>query len=515
MNKKESVKVLMIEDSPGDARLIRELLAEPNETFSDTEVCETLSDGLQALSLKNFDVVLLDLFLPDSLGIESLLKARDVAPSVAIIVLTGLDDEELALKAVREGAQDYLVKGQITAEVLSRALRYAIERKRADRKNADLEARLWQTQKTEAISALAGGIAHQFNNALYVITGNIDLLEFAFPRDERVASYSKAMKDSARRMTQLTAQLLAYAEGGKYQVEIVSVGDFVEKTSSLLKHTMGSGISVDINLPRDILCVKADLTQIQMALSAVLINASEAMEGKGCIRVTCEKEIITGETSEISPEPKPENYACLTITDDGKGMDEGIRKRVFEPFFTTKFEGRGLGMAAAYGIVRSHDGRISVDSEPGRGTTVKICLPAVEAPAKEDERSKAEPIRRRGTVLVIDDEEAVMGVTRAILERLGYNVLEAATGREAIEIAKTFDGDIDLAMLDILLTDMYGNVVYPLLMEVRPNLKVLIFSGYSIDGPAQEILDAGAEDFIQKPFSIAELSEKLDKIFRL
>ena len=214
------------------------------------------------------------------------------------------------------------------------------------------------------------------------------------------------------------------------------------------------------------------------------------------------------------PGLKPGNYACLTITDDGKGMDQETRSRMFEPFFTTNAEGRGLGMAAAYGIIKNHDGWISVDSELGQGTIVKIYLPVVEAPVTvhSKPRPKTELIKGTGTILVIDDEEEVMNVTRAILEKLGYSVLEAKTGQEAIDVVKTFDGDIDLAMLDILLPDMDGNAIYPFLMEARPNLKVMVFSGYSIDGPAQEILNAGAEEFLQKPFAVTDLSEKLKKI---
>ena len=214
------------------------------------------------------------------------------------------------------------------------------------------------------------------------------------------------------------------------------------------------------------------------------------------------------------PGLKPGNYAYLSVTDDGKGMDEETRNRIFEPFFTTKFEGRGFGMAAAYDIVKNHDGWISVDSELDKGTIVKIYLPAVETPVKEDvkPKPKTEWIKGKGTILVIDDEEAVMNISRAMLKRMGYRVLEAKTWQEAIDVAQTFDGDIDLAMLDILLPGMGGESIYPLLMKVRPNLKVIVFSGYSIDGPAQNILDAGAEGFIQKPFTMAELSEKLKKI---
>jgi PAS domain S-box-containing protein len=374
-----------------------------------------------------------------------------------------------------------------------------------------MELQLQQANKMEAIGTLAGGIAHQFNNVLSVITGNIDLLEMDFPGDETVANYTRAMKDSARRMTQLTTQLLAYARGGKFHAKTVLFSDFVRETLPLLKHTWGSAIDVDTDLLLGIMNVKADLTQMQMVLSAVLTNASEAMEGKGRIRVTCIDKIITDETVGDFPGLTPGNYVNLTIVDDGKGMDKETRALIFEPFFTTKFTGRGLGMAAAYGVIKNHDGWISVESEPGKGTEVQIYLPAVEVPVKKHAKpeSKAKWIKGTGTILVIEDEEPVMKISRAILERLGYRVLEAGTGQEAIDVVKTFDGHIDLALLDILLPDMSGNDIYPRIMEARPDLKVIVFSGYSIDGPAREILNAGAENFIQKPFTIATLSEKL------
>ena len=377
-----------------------------------------------------------------------------------------------------------------------------------------MERQLRQTQKMEAISALSGGIAHQFNNALSGITGNIDLLEIDFSGDETVGRFTRAIKNSADRMTKLTAQLLAYAKGGKYLVKNMSLSAFVKETLPLLKHTIDSAINVDTDIPPGILNVEADPAQMQMVLSAVLTNASEALEGKGRIRIACKNEQITDETAENHPGLKPGNYACLTVSDDGKGMDEETRDRIFEPFFTTKFEGRGLGMAAAYGIVKNHDGWISVDSELGRGTVVKICLPVVEISAKKRAKSKTELIKGTGTILVIEDEKPIMDVTRSILERLGYHVLEAETGQMAINVVQSFDGVIDLALLDILLPDMSGDTIYPLLMEARPNLKVIVFSGYAKEGPIQKLLDEGAQDFIEKPFKIAELSQKLKKALK-
>lgn len=396
---------------------------------------------------------------------------------------------------------------------ISERVGHIIDRIQVKEEKTKLQNRLKETQKMESIGTLAGGIAHQFNNALFGITGNIDLLEMDLPGDEIVANYTKPMKDSAHRMAQLTSQLLAYARGGKYQTKTISVSDFVRETLLLVNYTIDSAIDLDTDLPHDILNVKADLTQMQMVLSAVLTNASEAIEGKGRIFVAYQKVVITDDTIKDFPGLKPGNYACLTVIDNGKGMDEETRTRIFEPFFTTKFEGRGLGMAAAYGIVKNHEGWISVDSELGKGTAVKIYLPAVETPAKEDvrERPKAEWVKGTGTILVIDDEEAVVTVCRPILEWMGYRVLEARSGQEAIDVVKTFDGDIDLAMLDIFLPGMSGETIYPLLMKARPDLKVLVFSGYTIEGPVQKILDAGAQGFIQKPFTMADLSEKLKK----
>lgn len=386
--------------------------------------------------------------------------------------------------------------------------------KQAEEEKANLQSRLQQAQKMEAIGTLAGGIAHQFNNALSPITGNIDMLKLDYHGDENIANYTKQMRDSAQRMTQLTNQLLAYARGGKYQAKNISLSDFVRDTLPLVKHNIKPSISIATNLPRDIMSVYADLTQMQIVMSAILSNSSEAIQDQGRIQVTCRNEEITDEIAKDSAGLKTGLYVTLMVEDDGKGMDEKIRSRVFEPFFTTKFQGRGLGMAAAYGIVKNHDGWISVDSEVGKGTKVCIYLPAIEVQVIEPEKPKIEPvtIKGAGTILVIEDEEMVMDVTTALLERLGYRVLGAKTGKEAIEIAKTFDGDIDLALLDILLPDMNGNAIYPHITKGRPNLKVLVFSGYSIDGPAQEILDAGAQDFIQKPFTIAELSERMKKI---
>ena len=379
----------------------------------------------------------------------------------------------------------------------------------------ELEWRLRQAQKMEAIAKLAGGIAHQFNNALFVITATTDLLELQVPKEEITSEYIASIKKSTARMTHLTRQLLAYARGGKYEVKDISLSKFVRNTLPLLQHTLDPSIQVETHLPDDILKTRGDLPQLLMLFSVILSNAAEAIDGEGHIKITCRSEQITKKGAKAFPGLLPGAYVSLAVEDNGTGMDGETKKRVFEPFFTTKFLGRGLGLAAAYGIVKNHDGWISIESQLDHGTRVCIYLPSVSGvEVKKALKPHSEPLKGIGTILLIEDESAVIEMLRKLLERLGYHVIEAQTGKEAIRLARAFDGDIDLAILDVFLPDMNGNKIYPLLKEFRPDLKVLVFSGYSLDGPAQEILDAGAHGFLQKPVSIEVLSEKLTELLQ-
>jgi PAS domain S-box-containing protein len=394
-------------------------------------------------------------------------------------------------------------EGNVAASVIN--LRDTTEEKR-------LEDQLQHAQKMEAIAILAGGVAHEFNNALMGIMGNIELLKMDLSEDERRDRYFRAMNGSSHRMSRLTDQLLAYAQGGKYQPKNLQLKDFVIETLPILQHDISPEVRVETHFPKDISYIKADYAQMQMVLSAILANSNEAIEDEGLIRITAENKDVDEDFAKQHPSLKHGHYVCLTIEDNGKGMDDETRSGIFEPFFTTKFQGRGMGMAAVYGIVKNHDGWISVDSELGKGTVVQIYLPAIEIEVEKPKKAKVEVATGSGTILMIEDEDVVIEVTQAMLERLGYRVMVAKTGKDAVHIAETFDGQIDLALLDIKLPDIDGRNLYPLIMKARSNLKVIVFSGYSIDGPAREILDAGAQDFIQKPFSLATLSEKLKEV---
>ncbi|MBW1869834.1 MAG: response regulator, partial [Deltaproteobacteria bacterium] len=304
-----------------------------------------------------------------------------------------------------------------------------------------MEARFQQTTKMEAIATLAGGVAHEFNNALMGIMGNIELLKMDLPEDERRDKSFEAMNESGHRMSRLTDQLLAYSEGGKYNAKNVKLDDFVIETLPILQHDLSPEVRIETHFSK-VSYIRADNAQMQMVLSAILANSNEAIEDEGIIKITAENKDVDEGFTKQHPGLKPGSYVCLTIEDDGKGMDEETKDGIFEPFFTTKFQGRGMGMAAVYGIIKSHDGAITVESEPDKGTVVRIYLPAVEAKeeAKEVKQPKVEIAMGEGTILVIEDEEPLVGLFREILERLGYRALLARTGKEAVELAKTFDG---------------------------------------------------------------------------
>lgn len=362
------------------------------------------------------------------------------------------------------------------------------------------------------MATLAGGLAHDFNNALSAITSGVELLKMDYPDDKKLHQYVEPMFNSAHRMAHLTSQLLAYVQGGKYRARNVSLSDFIKDTLPSILRNDNPAIRIEKNLADDISNTNVDLTQMQMVLSAIIANAEEAIEGPGCISITTRNEEVDEEFAKSGLGLKPGNYVYLRVDDDGKGMDEEIRSKVFDPFFTTKFQGRGLGLAAAYGIVKNHGGWIYVDSQMDKGTTVHIYLPASDVHEEEVEKPKAELLTGTGTILLIEDEGAVMNVTSAILERLGYRVLKAESGRKAADIVKNFDEAIDMAILDIGLPDMPGERIYRLILEAMPDLKVLICSGYASDGPVKEILNAGAQGFVEKPFSIAELSGKVKEV---
>lgn len=374
------------------------------------------------------------------------------------------------------------------------------------------ERQLQEAQKLKAIATLAGGIAHEFNNALSAVVGYLELLKLDFSENEKVINDIEYIQPSIQRMSNLTSQLLAYAQGGKYHPQRICMNNFVRDTLPTIQHRFARSIRVDMDLLTDTWPIDADLLQMQMVLAAILTNASEAIDGEGHIRISSQNVFVDDNIAQNTPELSSGRYVSLEIEDNGRGMDETTRQRLFEPFYTTKFQGRGLGMAAVYGIIRNHSGWIKVDSELGKGTLVSIYLPAVDEVPLQVKDTGSPVAHGKETILLVEDEDIVVDISQRIFYRLGYQTLVAKTGEEAIKISQKSDEKFDLILLDMKLPDMDGKKIFSAIKEARPDIKVIIFSGYSIDGPVQEILNAGADGFIQKPFSLSTLSTQLREV---
>ncbi len=382
----------------------------------------------------------------------------------------------------------------------------------AEQEKTALRKQLMETRKMESIAQLAGGIAHDFNNALAVVLGNIELLNMHLPNDETIQKFTSPIKKSTTRMTLLTTQLLAYARGGKYQPEKIMLDRFIEESISLIRHSINPVITLSLDTGCGTNKIEADSTQLQMVLSALIINSAEALGADSTIKVSTHRSEIDKSFIKAHPGAEAGLYLCLCVEDNGCGMDKETLEKIFQPFFTTKFQGRGLGLASAYGIIKNHNGYIIVDSKQGSGTKVQVFFPLLTEIIEDKPVTSSASKHENGTILLIEDEPFVMDIGLILIEQIGCRTLSAKNGEEALHIVKTFDGTIDLALLDMGLPDIPGEILYFHLKEFRPDLKVIVCSGYSVDnGPAQKVLDAGALDFIQKPYSLSTLSQVLSK----
>ena len=386
------------------------------------------------------------------------------------------------------------------------------ERAMADRERARLEAQLRQAQRMEAVGTLAGGIAHNFNNLLMGIQGNVSLvLKDTSPRHshhQRLQTIEALVKGGSK----LTAELLGFARAGRYEVRAIDVNQLVRETAETFATTRRE-IRVHHELSPRLLRVRADRGQLEQVLLNLFINASDAMPSGGDLYL--QTRIVSHDALRGHQyEPKPGDYVQVLVRDTGSGMDETTQRRIFEPFFTTKglSGGTGLGLASVYGTVKAHGGYVDVTSRLGEGSTFTLSLPATAEEIFSAEETQGEILLGRGTVLVVDDDEAVLEACASILAYLEYTPLRAATGTQAVELFKEHAGHIDLVILDMILPDISGGEVFDAIRKIDPMVPVLLASGYSLNGAAQGILERGCDDFIQKPFTIEQLSQKINGV---
>lgn len=385
-------------------------------------------------------------------------------------------------------------------------------RLRSQKEKERLASQIQHVQKMESIGTLAGGIAHDFNNLLMGFQGNISLMLLDLEDDHPHVEYLKNMESYVLRGSELTRQILGFARRGKYQVKTTNINDLLDKSAEMFSRTKRE-ITIHKKFQDDLWPVDVDRGQIEQVLLNLFVNSWQAMPGGGEIYIETENVYLEDDYDkpyEIAPGP----YVRITVTDTGIGMDDDIQQKIFEPFFTTKAIGRGTGMglASAYGIIKNHNGIINVYSEKGHGTSFKIYLPASDKTVPKEKPKTQKLLKGTETILLVDDEYMVIDIGKEILEKLGYKVITAASGTEALDVFKNNQKKIDLVILDMIMPDMSGRDTFENLKSCRADVKVLLSSGYSIDGQATEILNSGCEGFIQKPFSLKQLSRKIREI---
>jgi len=375
-----------------------------------------------------------------------------------------------------------------------------------------MEQQLQQAQRFEAIGTLAGGVAHDFNNLLMGIQGRASLISVDLDHSSQHLEHVNAIDEYIKSATNLTKQLLGFARGGKYEVKPTDINELVHNSADMFGRTKKEiRIHTSFQAPPPV--AAADRNQIEHALLNLFINAWQAMPGGG--KLYLETQTVTLNEAYCKPyNARPGQYVKISVTDTGRGMDEATCPRIFDPFFTTKDKsyGTGLGLASTYGIVKNHGGIITVYSEVGRGTTFNIHLPASDIEAYRQKRIEGKLVEGNETVLIVDDEKMIIEVGQAMLERLGYRVFVANSGRQAVEAISEADNEIDLVILDMIMPEMDGAKTYEHIKRIQPEMPVLLSSGYAINGQATEIMERGCNGFIQKPFNISELSQKIRTI---
>ena len=503
------IRVLIVEDCEDDGILIlRELQRGGYEVQS--ERVDTPTALKTACVCKDWDLVISDFSMPHLSGTDALNLVRAKHADLPFIFVSGSMGEETAVAAMKNGAQDYLMKDNLKRLVpaVQRELRDADERRERKR----LELHVHQLQKFEAIGKLAGGIAHDFNNVLGAILGWAELGQEEAEPGSHFYERFKKISEQGHRAAKLTSQLLAFARRQILQPRKVNLNILVHEEMSFLEKVIGADIEIRVLAATDLRVTLVDPAQIDQVLMNLCLNARDAMPSGGRLIIESRNVEIGHEYCRTHAYARPGSYVLLSVSDTGTGMDAATVDQIFEPFFTTKELGRGtgLGLATVYGIVKQHDGFIYVYSEPGVGTSFRVYLRA-EAGAHDlgERHADVLPVRGTETILLAEDHDGLRESGQEMLLGLGYKVILASNGLEAVEVFKNNSDRIDLLVMDVVMPALNGPDAYSKIIAIRPQIEVVFTTGYTSEAAALIYWVQKGTAILQKPYSLASLSQMI------
>jgi two-component system cell cycle sensor histidine kinase/response regulator CckA len=506
------LRLLIVEDSEDDAALlIRELRRGGYDVAH--ERVDTATALSSALEKQKWDLVISDHSMPHFNGIDALQLLRSKRLRMPFIFVSGTIGEETAVSALKDGAQDYLMKTNLKRLVpaVQRELREAGEREEREH----LERQVQHLHKFETIGRLAGGIAHDFNNVIGAILGWAELCIQETQPGTHLHDRIHRIMEQADRAAGLTSQLLSFARRQFLQPKRIDLNTHVLQCVSLLRRVIGEHITITVQTARDLNVTLADPSQMDQVMMNLCLNARDAMPEGGKLVLETKNIEITEKYCRLITYAKPGNYVLLSVSDTGIGMDAKTIEQIFEPFFTTKEMGKGtgLGLATVYGIVKQHGGFLNVESEPAKGTTFEIYLPASTGMAEPREAHADEKPRKGSeTILLAEDHEGLRQSAQEMLEALGYHVLLAANGADAVQLFKANSDRVDLAVLDVVMPGLSGQETYLQMASVRADLKVIFTTGYTTEAASlSSMIDKGA-GFLQKPYGQRNIGLKIREI---
>ena len=500
------IRLLIVEDSEDDSALLLLLLGQAGYEIKSERV-ESASTLAKAL-IQKWDLVISDHTMPHFSGAEALRTVRALDAEVPFIFVSGTIGEEAATDSMRNGAQDYVMKDNLKRLVpaVQRELRDAAERRERKR----LDRRVQQLERFEAIGKLVGGIAHDFNNMVGAILG---WAEMGFEESQAQSGLHgrfQKIRDQSLRAGKLTSKLLTFAGARALQTCKINLNVLIEEEMSLLTRLIGEGIKVRILSAPDLRVTLADPTQMEQVLMNLCLNARDAMEQGGEL-------VIETQNVELGPEfcrdhcvDLPGSYVLLRVSDTGVGIDSGTMEHIFEPFFTTKAigKGTGLGLATLYGIVKQHGGFVVAESKPGMGSSFRVYLP-VSTGSHEQLETIQDDQRPGGseTILLAEDHDGLRETAREMLEALGYRVLVASDGADALEIFAANARQIDLVVMDVVMPVLSGPEAYLEMSALKPGVRVIFTTGYTPKARALTSMLEGGGVILQKPYSLTSLSQ--------